>query len=157
MASGSGVTVALDDGRQVNATFALALPYAACEGDLLLVMSDDSESFVIGVIAGRGKTSLELQGNVALRAIGGQLELSGDEGVQIRGPLVDVHADKLRTVARSVVETFSSLFQRVTDVLHVHARQEVSIVDEGSYQQAKTTAIQTEDVVTINGKEIHLG
>jgi hypothetical protein len=155
--SGAGVTVALDDGREVSATFALALPYAACEGDVLLVIGDEGESFVIGVIAGRGKTSLELPGSVALRAVGGQLDLSGDEGVQIRGPVVEVHADKLRTVARSVVETFSSLFQRVTDVLHVHARQEVSIVDEGSYQQAKTTAIQTEDVVTINGKEIHLG
>jgi len=151
------VTVALADGREVSATFALALPYAAREGDVLLLIGDAGEHFVIGVIAGQGKTSLELQGNVSLHAVGGLLDLSGDEGVQVRGPVVEVHADKLRTIARSVVETFSSLFQRVTEVLHVHAGQQVSIVDEGSYQQAKTTAIQTEETVTINGKEIHLG
>lgn len=155
--SGSGVIVDLADGREACATFALALPYSACEGDVLLVIGEGTELFVIGVIAGRGKSSLELQGNVFLHAVGGALELAGDAGVTVRGPVVEVHADKLATVARTVVETFSSVFQRVTDVLHVHARQQVSIVDEGSYSQAKTTAIQSEDTVTINGKEIHLG
>jgi Protein of unknown function (DUF3540) len=155
--SGPGVMVALADGREVSATFALPLPYAACEGDVLLVIGESGEFFVIGIIAGRGKTSLELQGNVSVHAVGGALDLSGDQGVTVRGPVVAVHADKLNTVARAVVETFSSLFQRVTDVVHVHARQQVSIVDEGSYSQAKTTAIQSEDTVTINGREIHLG
>jgi hypothetical protein len=152
------VTVALADGREVQATFALALPYAACEGDVLLVIDPGSEEvFVIGVIAGTGKTSLELQGNVALRAVGGQLQLAGDEGVRVEGPSVEVRTDTLRTVARSIVETTRSLFQRVAEVLHVHAHNQVTIVDEGSYSQAKTTAIQSADTVTINGKEIHLG
>ena len=132
-------------------------PYAACEGDLLLVLGQGSEHFVVGVLAGRGKTSLELQGDVSIRAVGGALELSGDEGVRIRAPSVDVQTSALRTVATSVVETFSSLFQRITDVLSVHARQSVTIVDEGSYTQARTAALQTEETVTINGKEIHLG
>lgn len=153
----AGLTVILDDGREVAATLALALPYAACEGDVLLVLGDERESFVVGVVAGRGKTSLELAGDVSVRAVGGRLDLAGDEGVRVQGPLVEVHAGKLRAVAESVVETFTTLFQRVTDVLHVHAREQVSIADEGSYSQARTTAIQTQDVVTINGKEIHLG
>jgi hypothetical protein len=155
--AGAGVTVALADGRQVTAELALALPYAACEGDVLLVIGDDREFFVIGVLAGRGKTSLELPGDVSLRAVGGTLELSGDAGVRVTGPTVEVRADRLVSVARSVVETFSSLFQRVTEVLHVHAREEVTIVDEGSFKQAKTAAIQTEETITINGREIHLG
>jgi hypothetical protein len=153
---GAGVTVSLADGREVDAVPATALPYAACEGDILLVIGQD-EFFVVGVVSGRGKTALELHGDVSLRALSGRLELSGDEGVVVRGPEVEVHADKLRTVARSVVETVASFFQRVTEVLHVHAQQQVTIVDDGSYQQAKTTAIQTEETVTINGKEIHLG
>jgi hypothetical protein len=155
--SGTAVDVALSDGTEARATFALALPYEACVGDVLLVIGDGAEHFVIGVISGKGKTSLELQGDVALHAVGGALALSGDEGVSLRGPVVEVQADRLQTVARAVVETFSQLFQRVSDVLHVHARQHVSITDEGSYAQAKTTAIQTEETVTINGKEIHLG
>jgi hypothetical protein len=155
--SKADVTVALGNGREVSATFALALPYAACEGDLLLLIGDQAGYFVIGVVSGQGKTSLEMQGNVSLRAVGGQLDLTGDEGVRVRGPSVEVHADKLRTVARSVVEMFQTFHQHVAELLHVQAGQQVSIVDEGSYQQAKTTAIQTEETVTINGKEIHLG
>ncbi len=155
--SGGAVTVALAGGEEVSATLALALPYAACEGDVLLVIDDGGEHFVIGVIAGRGKTRLELSGDVAVHAVGGVLELSGDAGVHVRGPVIDLQTDRLQAVARSVVETFSSLFQRVTEVLHVHAHQQVTIVDEGAYTQAKTAAIQTEDTVTINGKEVHLG
>jgi hypothetical protein len=153
----TGVTVVLPDGAEVTAELALALPYAACEGDVLLILGDGAECFVVGVLSGRGKTSLELQGNVSLRAVGGALDLSGDEGVCVHGPAVEVRSDKLHMVARSVVETFSSLFQRVTDVLNVHSRQEVSVVDEGSYRQAKTASLQTEGTVTINGKEILLG
>jgi hypothetical protein len=162
--SGSTVTLALAGGGEVDATLALALPYDACVGDVLLVIGEPAagpgeggEAFVIGVLSGRGKTRLELQGHVALHAVGGVLDLSGDEGVQIRGPVVEVQTDTLHTVARSVVSTFASLFQRVTEILHVHAHQQVTIVDEGAYTQAKTAAIQTENVVTINGKEVHLG
>jgi hypothetical protein len=154
---GPTVTVALAGGAEVAATLALALPYAAVPGDVLLVVGDGAEHFVIGVVDGRGKTSLELRGDVSLRAVGGALDLSGDHGVSIRGPLVSLEAGDLRAVARSVVETFTSLFQRVSEALHVHAREQVTIVDEGAYTQAKTAAIQTEDTVTINGKEIHLG
>jgi hypothetical protein len=150
-------TVALPDGSVTTAAFAMAFPYEASAGDELLVIRDERETFVLGVLSGTGKTSLRIPGNVSLHAAGGELELAGDEGVRIRGPVVEVHADKLHTVARSVVETFTSFFQRVSEVLHVHARQQVSISDEGAYTQAKTASIQTEDTVTINGKEIHLG
>jgi hypothetical protein len=156
-ADGDAVTVALADGEEVRVTLALALPYAACPGDVLLVIGQGGAYYAIGVVSGRGKTSLAIQGDVSLRAVGGTLELEGDEGVRIRGPAVDVHAGALRTVARSVVETFTTLFQRVTEAVRVHAGESVTIVDEGSYTQAKTAAIQTAETVTINGKEIHLG
>ncbi|HEY6462776.1 MAG TPA: DUF3540 domain-containing protein [Polyangiaceae bacterium] len=155
--SGGGVEVVLADGSRVRATFALALPYAAQVGDELLVIGQGGEHFVIGVIAGTGKTSLEVRGDLCVRAVGGALDLCADEGVSIRGASVALHAEKLEAVARSVVHTFSSLVQRVTEVLHVHARQSVSIVDEDSYSQARAASIQTEETVTINGKEIHLG
>jgi hypothetical protein len=154
---GDAVTVALAGGEEVRAVLALALPYAACPGDVLLVIGQGGEHYAIGVVSGRGKTSLAIQGDVSLRAVGGALELSGDEGVRIRGPAVDVHTDALRTVARSVVETFTTLFQRVTEAVRVHAGETVTLVDGGAYTQAKTAAIQTEETVTINGKEIHLG
>jgi hypothetical protein len=152
----SVVTVALADGREVRATMALALPYAAEPGDVLLVIGQGAEHYVIGVLSGKGKTAVELQGDVSIRAVGGTLDLSGDKGVRLTGPLLSVSADAVRTVARSVVATCETWLQRATEALHVHARQSITQVDEGAYTQAKTAAIQTEDTVTINGKEIHL-
>jgi hypothetical protein len=154
---GARVTLALTDGAVVEAELALPLPYAACEGDVLLVLGDGVEHFVVGVLSGRGKTSLAIEGDVSLRAVGGVLDLAGDAGVRLSAPSLEVRADKLTTVARSVVQSFASLFQRVTEVLHVHAKEEVAIVEEGSYRQARTAAIQTEETITVNGKEIHLG
>ncbi|HEY1694698.1 MAG TPA: DUF3540 domain-containing protein [Polyangiaceae bacterium] len=147
----------LDDGAVVNAVFALSLPYAACRGDELLVIGEDGAHFVIGVLAGRGRTSLELQGDVAVRAVDGTLSLAGDRGLELRSPVVDVIAGDLRMTARAMVETFVTAFRRVSELLHVHAGQELSVVDEASHQQAKTTSIQCEDTVTIQGKEIHVG
>jgi hypothetical protein len=157
-AEGDVVTVELSsDGSRVRATLALALPYAAQPDDVLLVIGQGAEHYVIGVIAGRGKTSLELQGDVSLRAVGGSLDLAADEGVRIRAPSVSIEAGALQTVARSVVETFATLLQQVTEALHVKARQSVTQVEEGAYTQAKTIAMQTEETVVVNGKEIHLG
>jgi hypothetical protein len=155
--AGGEITVALDDGSEVRAELALALPYAACEGDVLLVIGQGGEHFVIGVLSGQGRTSLRIQGDVSLHAVGGALDLSGDQGVRIHAPSVEVETGALRTVAHSVVQTFATLFQRVSEALSVHAKQSVTIVEEGAYTQARTAAIQTEGTVTINGKEIHLG
>lgn len=154
---GDRLLVALDGGTTVSAVLATPLPYAACEGDVLLVIGGDSGHYVIGVISGRGKTELALQGDVTLRAIGGSIELAADQGVKIRGPAVDVETDTLRTAARSVIETAENHFQRVSDALSVHAGESHTVVAGGSYTQARTAAIQTEETVTINGKEIHLG
>jgi hypothetical protein len=154
---GSTVTVCLEPGLEVRALLALALPYAAVEGDVLLVIGRRELHYAIGVLSGRGKTEIALHGDVSLHAVGGTLKLSGDQGVTLRGPAIAVQADTLHTVARSVVETFSTLFQRVTEVLRVHAGESQTIVEGGAYTQAKTAAIQTEETVTVNGKEIHLG
>lgn len=154
---GEEVDVLLPDGSVTTALFALALPYAACEGDDLLVIGEGDQHFVIGVIRGCGKTSLALQGDVSLRAVGGTLAIAGDKGLQLSSPLIEVHAGDLRVVARAVVETFVTAFQRVSELLHVHARQEMSIVDEASYKQAGTASIQSEGTVTVQGKEIHVG
>ena len=156
-ADGGSLRVRLPESPAPEAVAVAAMPYAAREGDEVVVIGDGRELFVIGVISGRGKTSLEVAGDLDLHAVGGALRLAGDAGVTIQGPAVQLNTGKLEMVARSVVQTFTSVFQRVADVLHVHARQQVSISDEGSYSQAKTAAIQTEETVTINGKEVHLG
>jgi hypothetical protein len=153
----TGVVVALPDGGEVRAEMALALPYEACPGDALLVIGRRGAWYVIGVLSGSGKTHLALQGDVTLRAIGGVAEIAGDRGVRLRGPHVEVQAGAMRVFAETVVETVTTLVQRVAGALTVSARTSHTMVEEGAYTQARTAAIRTEETMSINGQQIHLG
>jgi Protein of unknown function (DUF3540) len=152
-----GVRARLRGGAVVSASLALALPYAPVIGDLLLLIGKGEEFYAIGILRGSGKTSLRLQGDVDLHAEGGALHLSADKGVRIEAPEVDIETGRLRTVATSVVQKCTSLYQRVSALLSVHAGQSHTVVDEASFSRSKSAAILTEETVTINGKQIHLG
>jgi hypothetical protein len=151
------VIAELDDGTTVRVTPAFTAPYEPVAGDELLVIGRGDAHWAIGVIRGSGRTSLRLQGDVDLHAEGGTLRLGADEGVEIRGPEIALHADKLQVLAGAVVEKITSLYQRVTGLLHVRARNVHTDVEETSVTQAKSAAIVTEQTVTINGREVHLG
>jgi hypothetical protein len=156
-ARGSSLAVELTDGRRVNATMALALPYEPIVGDVLLVIGRGEAHYVIGVIRGQGRTALTFHGDVELSSLDGRVVVTGQRGVELRGPEVEVHAGKLRMVADAVVQRFTSFYQGVAELLSVHAGESHTLVDEGSFLQAKHAVLQTEETVTINGKEIHLG
>jgi hypothetical protein len=149
--------VSLPGGATVRAELALALPYAPAVKDVLLVIGRGQKHYAIGVLHGSGRTDLSFQGDVELRSINGRLSLSGDRGVDIRGPEVDVYTTALRMVARDVMQKFESVTQRVSALLRVHAGETQTLVDGASMTQAKSAAILTEETVTINGREVHLG
>jgi adhesin HecA-like repeat protein len=148
------VMVSLGGSEVVRAELAVA--YEPAVDDTLLVIGT-TEYYVIGVLAGRGKHVLVSHGDVVVHAVGGALELRGDTALRMTAPSVDVNAGTLRTVARSVVEAFATLHQRVADLLSTHAGQSHTVVEREAITQARSAAIQTEDTVTINGKQIHLG
>jgi hypothetical protein len=150
-------TVRLADGREVPARVALAQPYEARPGDEVLVIGNAAGHYVIGVLVGAGRTSLELPGDVTLRAVGGTLRLEGDVGVEIAAPEARVRASKLEVLAGSVVETFVSLRQRVAELWSVRAGEAHTLVEGASHTQAKSATILSEKTVTINGKAVHLG
>lgn len=151
------VEVEIRSGERVSAQMALSIPYSAVEGDILLVIGKGEDHYVIGVLHGTGTTSLSFSGAVDVRAQGGPLTLSSDQGVIVRGPEVEVETGKLRMFAGAVVQKFSSLYQRVRESLNVHAGQAHTIVEERSFLTAKNASIVTEEAMSINGEEIHLG
>jgi hypothetical protein len=153
----TAVVVAIPGAGAVRAELAFALPYAPAVGDMLLVVAKGDACFAFGVLRGSGKTSLALQGDVDLHAVDGKLRLSGDRGLELRSPELEVCAGKLRMVADAVLQRFSSVCQRVQSLLSVHAGETHTLVDGATFAQSRTAAILTEDTVTINGKEIHLG
>src|SRR5262249_36990113 len=115
------VHVELPDGGAARATLAFALPYRPAGGDGALVLGKAEAYYAIGVLQGSGRTSLALHGDVELSAIDGRLRLSGDKGVELSGPEVDVQAGKLRMIADAFAATFTSVTQRVRSILSVHA------------------------------------
>lgn len=155
-ARGADVTVDVA-GRRVKARLALSLPYAPIEGDTLLVIGGPSGHYAIGVIDGAGRTTLAVPGDVDVRAIGGTLRLSGDEGVDIDGGAVAVRAKKLHVLAGALVERFTTVVQHVTEMLSVRAGERQTVVDGASIETAKRASIVTHETVSINGKQVHLG
>lgn len=151
------VEVEIRGGERVTAVMALAYPYAPEVSDVLLVIGRGGEHYVIGVIHGQGRATLAFSGGVEVRAQGGPLTLSSDTGVTIRGPEMEVETGKLRMIAGSVAQKFTSLYQRVRDSLNVHAGQSHTIVEDRSFLTAKNASIVTEETMSINGNEIHLG
>lgn len=151
------VSVEIRKGEQVTAQMALSIPYAPNPGDILLVIGKGEDHYVIGVLHGTGKTELSFKGAVDLHAEGGPLTLSSDQGIQLRGPDIEVTTTKLRTYADSVVQKLGSLLQRVTGSLEVRSGQAHTVVEGRSIMTAKNASIVTEEAMTINGEEIHLG
>ncbi len=156
--SGARVEVELPDGRRAPAELALAFPYRPAEGDTLLVINRGASTptYVIGVLQGSGASVFSLPGDVGLHA-GGALHLSGEKGVKVEGREVDLRGEKLRMSFGGVVQAFTSVFQRVTELLSVHAGESQTLVDESIHTQSKSATILTKETVTINGEQIHLG
>lgn len=151
------VHVELPDGETFIVEPAFVVPYQPALGDVLLVITKGSGRYAIGVLHGTGKTVLALPGDVEVRAEGGTLRFFGERGVEIFGPELSVHAEKVRVIADSVTQKLGSLVQRVRGLLHVQAREMHTIVDETSITKAKSASVLTEETMTINGKQIHLG
>jgi hypothetical protein len=151
------VTVEIRGAEQVRAQMALSIPYAPVVGDVLLVIGKGEEHYVIGVLVGTGKTQLSFQGAVDLRATGGPLTLSSDQGVAIHGPEMEIQTGKLHVFAGTVVEKLGSLYQRIRGALNVHAETAHTVVDDASFLTAKNASIVTEETMSINGDQIHLG
>jgi len=157
VASGRGLSIELPSGQTVAATLAVAFPYEPETGDVLLVIARGASYYGIGVLHGTGRTHLTFPGDVDIRSEGGTVRISGEKGVAIVGPELDVRVGAVRMLADSLTQRFASVYQRVTSLLSVHANEVHTSVDESTITRAKNAAILTEETMSINGKQIHLG
>lgn len=155
--AGRELSLELPSGEIVAATLAVAFPYEAVTGDVLLVIARGQSYYGIGVLHGTGSTRLAFPGDVEIASDGGSLHLKGAKGVTISGPELDVRVGVLRMLADSVTQRFATVYQRVTSLLSVHAKESHTSVDESTFTKAKSAAILTEETMSINGKQIHLG
>ena len=156
-AAASSVRVRMPSGKEATADLALAFPSRAARGDVLLVIGGASGYYVIGVLRGQGRATLEFQGDVELRSVGGKVEISADKGIALSSSSIDIGAEKVRVIAEAVTESVTTMFTRVREVVTVHAGEARQIVRGQWFSQSKRAQVQTEDAFAINGRQIHLG
>jgi hypothetical protein len=147
----------LPSGETIRPKLALAFPFVAAEGDSLLVIGQDARYFVIGVIESTGETQLRFRGNVELRSVDGTVEIEGEHGVELRGPEIDIRTRKLNVVADKATEVFGTVFTRVKELLSVHTGSTDAVVHGQWSNRSKRASITSEEVVSVNGKQVHLG
>lgn len=148
--------VTLPSGEEVVAEMALAFPYNPTRGDNLLVIGKDGKHYAIGVLTGKGETSLRFQGDVNLEAVGGKLRLVSDEKVLVRSPIMEVQVEKVRTFAETIVNKATNIFQNVREMVSTRAGEKHDLIAGDVHTHADRATITTKGVTTINGKEVHL-
>lgn len=150
------VDVELPTGTRQTARLALAYAYEAREGDEVLVIGNAEGHWVIGVIHGTGPAVLRFPADAEISA-GGTLRIAAEKSVDVRSVDFSVTTQKIRMIASEVAHSFKNLRQRVQELMSVQAGQTHTIVEGSMHSQAKSASILTEEKVSINGKEVHLG
>lgn len=150
------LVVELPSGERSAAAMALCHPYVPVAGDSVLVIGNADGLWVIGVVLGRGRMIMRCDGDIDLRA-GGQLSLSGERGVRIHGGELDVMVQKLSVAAKTSLQRFDALYQRVRSLLSVDAGEAHTHVLGTSLSRAKKHALVAEETASVNGKQILLG
>ena len=154
--AGSRVKLEIFDER-VWAVMALAAPYRPEIDDVVLAISQADACYVIGVIKGKGKTTLTVPGDLDICAPRGRIELSAANGVRLKSAEVSIVADRLEVLARSAFERFGEVtrwvkgaFQLRAGRVRTHIETEYDICAERILQRARKD-------VKIDGQKIHLG
>ena len=155
-AAGNRAKIELPD-EHVWATVALGTPYEPAADDVVLAIGQKGAWYVIGLIQGRGKTTLTVPGDLAIRAPHGSIELSATAGITVRSPEVNIAAGVLEIAAKSIFERFTSATRWVKETLQLRAGRVRTRV-EGAYDLAADRIQEkAQRDVKIDGSKIHLG
>lgn len=160
------VEVRLLDGEIVWARLALAFPYLpALSDEVLVVFQQPSQAYVIGVLQGRGVTTLQVPADLTLAAPNGSIrllagkavQLNGTESVDISTPRATVRAKRLNLLATTLVQRIGNAYTWATGLLQFKGRSIRTVTDEGWLLRADRVHVKTSGNTSIRGKTIHLG
>ena len=144
------------DGELHRARMALAYPYRPVVGDIVLVLGQDDNVYVTGVLDGQGLTRLDFPGDVELRAAG-RMRLDAKQGVELDSERIVLRANRLEMTVTSIRQQAASWVQHVTGTLRTIAKRQQVTVEEQSSLHAKKIVRKAEDDVIIDGRTIKLG
>ncbi len=145
------------ESTQAWSSSAIAYPYNFQVDDQVLVIGQGDDWYVIGVLNGSGKTSLQVPGNLQLVAPNGSIELVASKGISLRSPAVSVIATHLNIAAKRVCERFDNARRVVKQSLEVVAKRLTTKVDGSCRLTAGRIVQRAQGDVKIDGGKIHLG
>ena len=144
-------------GSKKWATMALPFRYQAMVGDHVLVIGQQDAFYVIGVIEGKGKTTLMAQGDLELHAARGKIDLVAAKGVNIRSRSFQVITQQLEFVAENVVERFNNLTSWIKTAFDLQAGSVHTKVESSYRLKAEKITQKAREDFKLDGKKIHLG
>jgi hypothetical protein len=136
---------------------ALAMPYVPAVGDVVLAIGQDDQWYVVGVLSGRGTTTLSVPGDLRIRAPRGTIELSAARGIRMKSPSVKIMADKLELLAKALFESVSEATRWVKETLQLRVGRLRTRVEREYDLKADSIKEKAERDVRIDGQKIHLG
>jgi len=151
---GSKLSVALPD-RTVTAVPALGYPYVAEPGDIVLV-AGAQDVYVIGVLKGRGRSLLQVPGDLEIRA-GGRLRLVSPEQLDIASRRITLRSDRLETCVRRTIERISECYRWVSGLFQIVAGRTRTVVEGDATLHAGRIVEKSTSDVNIDGEQIRLG
>lgn len=144
-------------GRQARAELALAYPYEPQRDDLVLALSaGDGEVYVVGVLQGKGRTRLCVEGDLQVEA-SGRLSLRGHAGVAIESPQVTITAERYQVFARSMVERLGNAYRWARGAVITFAGRTRTVVERDATLTAGRIVEKAKQDVVIDGEKIRLG
>lgn len=141
---------------EFEAELALAFPYRPVQGDIVLTIGEEGNAWVIGVIRGSGLTEFSVPGDMRIEARG-RISISGERGLALRAPRMELRADRLEVTAQAIVERSLRSYRWVKNAMQVTAGRLRTLVQGQATLHARRIVEQAEKDVLVDGERINLG
>lgn len=151
---GEHVDILLPEGP-VKARLALAVPYDPRPGDVVLVIGE-LDFYVIGVLKGTGRVTLDAPGDLVLRA-GGKVSISGQRALELTAPQVTIRADRFESIAQEAFQRFMNSYTWVKGVVQITTGRLRTLVEHTASLSADSIVERARKDVSIDGEKIRLG
>ncbi len=160
------VKVALPEGEPIWARLALAIPYSPQpEDEVLVICHELPEAYVIGVLRGRGTTTLRVPGDLVLDAPHGAVSILAAKGIRMESedsiglvaPQGTFRFRRMNMFVSTLVQRLTNSFTWASGLIQFKGRRLRQVADEGWLVRAGRAHLKSTDNFHINGKTIHLG
>jgi hypothetical protein len=139
------------------AELALAVPRVLAVGDHVLVIRQDANAYVIGVLHATAPVVIAVESDLSLHAPAGKIECTAGKGVAITSTNLDVVVQEARFFAKSIVERFTSATRAVKGMLITKAGTSIHSTEGEHRLTADRVTSLSKGPTRIDGKTIHLG